>query len=145
MGWLFSLTNSTIIHDLANQHPIWNVYSIMIHAKYVNKLHVCNVGVQQKWLVVTCNYEARRRGVPKGCGKDEALRHCPDLVLVNGEDLTAYREVSHKVTGETRVILHCQRFFRTSVCFKLLWWNLIVISLFLCHIIIENLALSRSR
>ncbi|KAJ7556365.1 hypothetical protein O6H91_05G079700 [Diphasiastrum complanatum] len=52
------------------------------------------VGVTQKFLVVTCNYVARRLGVPKMAPIDEAKRRCPDLVLINGEDLTPYRAAS---------------------------------------------------
>ena len=29
----------------------------------------------------------------------DAKEKCPQLVLVNGEDLTRYREMSYKVTG----------------------------------------------
>ncbi|XP_026974355.1 DNA polymerase iota isoform X9 [Sagmatias obliquidens] len=55
-------------------------------------------GVQQKFLVVTCNYEARELGVKKLMNVRDAKEKCPQLVLVNGEDLTRYREVSYKVT-----------------------------------------------
>ncbi|XP_036349503.2 DNA polymerase iota isoform X2 [Ochotona princeps] len=56
------------------------------------------LGVQQKSLVVTCNYEARRLGVKKCMSIQAAKEKCPQLVLVNGEDLTRYRETSYKVT-----------------------------------------------
>ncbi|XP_075388796.1 DNA polymerase iota isoform X5 [Tenrec ecaudatus] len=56
------------------------------------------LGVQQKYLVVTCNYEARHLGVTKLMNVREAKEKCPQLVLVNGEDLTRYREMSYKVT-----------------------------------------------
>ncbi|XP_042304897.1 DNA polymerase iota isoform X2 [Sceloporus undulatus] len=56
------------------------------------------LGVQQKYVVVTCNYEARSFGVKKLMSVKEAKEKCPDLVLVNGEDLTKYREISYKVT-----------------------------------------------
>lgn len=58
-------------------------------------------GVQQKYLMVTCNYLARERGVAKMMSVKDALEKCPDLVLVKGEDLTFYREISYKVTGNT--------------------------------------------
>ncbi|KAM9055433.1 DNA polymerase iota isoform 2-T2 [Megaptera novaeangliae] len=54
--------------------------------------------VQQKYLVVTCNYEARKLGVKKLMNVRDAKEKCPQLVLVNGEDLTRYREMSYKVT-----------------------------------------------
>ncbi|KAM6363504.1 DNA polymerase iota isoform 2-T2 [Pluvialis apricaria] len=56
------------------------------------------LGVQQKFLVVTCNYEARKRGVKKLMSVRDAKEKCPQLTLVNGEDLTPYREMSYKVT-----------------------------------------------
>ncbi|XP_064902860.1 DNA polymerase iota isoform X1 [Columba livia] len=56
------------------------------------------LGVQQKNLVVTSNYEARKLGVQKLMFVKDAKEKCPQLVLVNGEDLTAYREMSYKVT-----------------------------------------------
>ncbi|EPY82689.1 hypothetical protein CB1_000632021 [Camelus ferus] len=54
--------------------------------------------VQQKYLVVTCNYEARKLGVKKLMNVRDAKEKCPQLVLINGEDLTRYREMSYKVT-----------------------------------------------
>ncbi|KFU84465.1 DNA polymerase iota, partial [Chaetura pelagica] len=56
------------------------------------------LGVQQKSLVVTCNYQARNLGVKKLMSVKDAKEKCPQLVLVNGEDLTPYREMSYKVT-----------------------------------------------
>lgn len=57
------------------------------------------LGIQQKHIVVTCNYVARERGVKKLVFVSDAKKKCPDLVLVNGEDLTVYREFSGKVNG----------------------------------------------
>lgn len=41
------------------------------------------VGVTQKYLIVTSNYEARARGVTKLTGIQEALAACPELELVS--------------------------------------------------------------
>jgi nucleotidyltransferase/DNA polymerase involved in DNA repair len=54
-------------------------------------------GVQQKYLLVTCNYEARRRGVGKMKAVSDSLKVCPDLIVKNGEDLTRYRETSEAI------------------------------------------------
>eukprot|EP00062_Callorhinchus_milii_P018267 gi/632971547/ref/XP_007902224.1/ PREDICTED: DNA polymerase iota isoform X2 [Callorhinchus milii] len=62
------------------------------------KLRNKPIGVHQKYLMVTCNYEARKRGVSKLMLFNEAKEKCPELVMVNGEDLTPYREISYKVT-----------------------------------------------
>uniref|UniRef100_A0AAV2MRL5 UmuC domain-containing protein n=1 Tax=Knipowitschia caucasica TaxID=637954 RepID=A0AAV2MRL5_KNICA len=56
------------------------------------------LGIQQKYIVVTCNYLAREQGLTKLMSVTEAKEKCPELVLVKGEDLTHYRELSHKVT-----------------------------------------------
>ncbi|KAF2839564.1 DNA polymerase iota subunit [Patellaria atrata CBS 101060] len=52
------------------------------------------LAVQQKQIVVTCNYEARRRGLKKLQLIKEAKRICPEVVIVLGEDLTKFRNVS---------------------------------------------------
>ncbi|XP_026104272.1 DNA polymerase iota [Carassius auratus] len=56
------------------------------------------LGIQQKYIIVTCNYVAREQGVNKLMSVTDALEKCPQLVLVKGEDLTHYREMSYKVT-----------------------------------------------
>ncbi|XP_034398233.1 DNA polymerase iota isoform X2 [Cyclopterus lumpus] len=56
------------------------------------------LGVQQKYIVVTCNYVARDQGVTKLMSVAVAKEKCPQLVLVKGEDLTRYREMSYKLT-----------------------------------------------
>ena len=62
------------------------------------------LGIQQKNIVVTCNYVARASGVGKCMFISEALKVCPDLVLVNGEDLARYRKVSMAV--HTTLVRH---------------------------------------
>lgn len=58
-------------------------------------------GIQQKYIIVTCNYVAREMGVTKLMSVTNAVEKCPQLVLVKGEDLTHYREMSYKVTGKS--------------------------------------------
>eukprot|EP00850_Spirogloea_muscicola_P002788 SM000011S18966 [mRNA] locus=s11:117343:121843:+ [translate_table: standard] len=60
------------------------------------------LGVTQKYLVVTSNYAARRLGVPKMVPITDAKRKCPDLVLINGEDLTPYRAASRRIMDVLR-------------------------------------------
>ncbi|XP_068156899.1 LOW QUALITY PROTEIN: DNA polymerase iota [Drosophila tropicalis] len=55
------------------------------------------LGIQQKNIVVTCNYVARAKGVHKLMLISDAQRLCPELVLVNGEDLAPYRLMSQKI------------------------------------------------
>ncbi|KAM3868433.1 DNA polymerase iota [Diretmus argenteus] len=61
-------------------------------------LRTVPLGIQQKYIVVTCNYMARDHGVTKLMSVTDAQEKCPQLVLVKGEDLTHYREMSYKVT-----------------------------------------------
>lgn len=62
------------------------------------KLRDKPLGIQQKYIVVTCNYKAREFGVTKLMTLKDAKEKCPQLVLVNGEDLTHYREMSYKIS-----------------------------------------------
>lgn len=55
------------------------------------------LAIQQKQIVVTCNYEARRRGLYKLQRLVEARQLCPDVVVVLGEDLTRFRDVSREL------------------------------------------------
>ncbi|KAL6717457.1 hypothetical protein ACLMJK_005372 [Lecanora helva] len=48
----------------------------------------------QKQIIVTCNYEARRRGLYKLQLIREAKQKCPDVIIVLGEDLTRFRNAS---------------------------------------------------
>ncbi|KAJ5225633.1 hypothetical protein N7468_006858 [Penicillium chermesinum] len=60
------------------------------------------LAVQQKQIVVTCNYEARRRGLHKLQLIKDAKRICPDVVIVLGEDLTKFRDASKDLYLFTR-------------------------------------------
>ncbi|TEY71189.1 hypothetical protein BOTCAL_0099g00160 [Botryotinia calthae] len=52
------------------------------------------LAVQQKQIIVTCNYEARRRGLSKLQLIHEAKKICPDVVIVLGEELGRFRDAS---------------------------------------------------
>ncbi|KAJ2956114.1 hypothetical protein NQZ79_g8000 [Umbelopsis isabellina] len=62
-------------------------------------------GVQQKHIIVTCNYIARARGIKKLQLLTDALKLCPDLVIVNGEDLERYRVASKSIFHLARSIV----------------------------------------
>ncbi|RWA11020.1 hypothetical protein EKO27_g4081 [Xylaria grammica] len=55
------------------------------------------LGIKQKSILATCNYVARARGVKKLMLISEAQKICPDLILMNGEDLTRFRDASKKL------------------------------------------------
>ncbi|EPE07770.1 dna polymerase iota [Ophiostoma piceae UAMH 11346] len=52
------------------------------------------VGITQKSILATCNYEARRLGVRKLMRISDAVRVLPTMILVDGEDLSPFRDVS---------------------------------------------------
>ncbi|KAJ9306876.1 hypothetical protein DTO217A2_3657 [Paecilomyces variotii] len=55
------------------------------------------LAVQQKQIIATCNYEARRRGLKKLQLVREAKQICPEVVVVLGEDLTRFRDASKEL------------------------------------------------
>eukprot|EP00741_Cyanophora_paradoxa_P008693 tig00001368_g8415.t1 len=55
------------------------------------------VGVRQKFLIVTSNYVARGMGVKKMSSVAAALQQCPQLVVLDGEDLTPYRLANARI------------------------------------------------
>ena len=57
------------------------------------------LAIQQKQIIVTCNYEARRRGLRKLQLVTEAKKTCPEAVIVLGEDLTRFRDASKDLYG----------------------------------------------
>ncbi|KAK7066389.1 hypothetical protein SK128_027887 [Halocaridina rubra] len=57
------------------------------------------VGVKQKDLMVTCNYKARSLGVKKSMWVRDALKFLPSLILIDGSDLSPYRQYSADITN----------------------------------------------
>lgn len=108
------LTDLATVHDPSPNHQHQRtIVHIDIDCFYAQVEEILNpelrtkpVGIQQKNIIVTCNYVARTFGVGKLQLLSKALELCPDLVLVKGEDLTRYRkmsadifEVLHTFTG----------------------------------------------
>ncbi|KAL8710325.1 MAG: hypothetical protein Q9220_005095 [cf. Caloplaca sp. 1 TL-2023] len=58
------------------------------------KLRFLPLAVQQKQIIVTCNYEARRHGLYKLQLVTAARKRCPEAIIVLGEDLTRFRNAS---------------------------------------------------
>lgn len=57
------------------------------------------LGIQQKQIIVTCNYEARRRGLHKLQLITDAKRICPDVIIELGEDISKFRDASKDLYG----------------------------------------------
>jgi DNA polymerase iota len=55
------------------------------------------VGIRQKGIFATISYEARARGVTKLSTIRDGMEKCPEMVVVNGEDLSYFRKVSMQV------------------------------------------------
>lgn len=55
------------------------------------------VGIKQRFHVVTSNYIAREYGVKKMMLVAEARKLCPELVLVDGEDISKYKAMSARI------------------------------------------------
>ncbi|KAK6438973.1 hypothetical protein LTR95_004818 [Oleoguttula sp. CCFEE 5521] len=53
--------------------------------------------VQQKQIIVTCNYEARRRGLHKLQLIREARQICPEVIIELGEDISRFRDASKEL------------------------------------------------
>ncbi|KAG9257392.1 uncharacterized protein F5Z01DRAFT_384809 [Emericellopsis atlantica] len=73
------------------------------------------LGIKQKNILATCNYAARARGVRKLMLVTEASRLCPELRLVDGEDLTPFRDISKKLFGFVRGFSWCGRVERLGL------------------------------
>lgn len=55
------------------------------------------VGIKQKGILATVSYEARALGVKKLASIRDGVTQCPEMVLVNGEDLSYFRQISMQV------------------------------------------------
>lgn len=55
------------------------------------------LAVQQKQIIVTANYAARRRGLYKLQLLSEARRICPDVIIELGEDISRFRDASKEL------------------------------------------------
>lgn len=53
--------------------------------------------MRQKGILATCNYVARARGVAKLSPIAAAKKACPELVVLDGEDLSPFRDVSKRL------------------------------------------------
>ncbi|KAF2093192.1 putative DNA polymerase iota [Rhizodiscina lignyota] len=61
------------------------------------KLKSLPLAVKQKQIIVTCNYEARRRGLHKLQLITEAKKICPEVIIVLGEDISRFRDASKEL------------------------------------------------
>eukprot|EP00189_Rhodosorus_marinus_P009674 CAMPEP_0184744530 /NCGR_PEP_ID=MMETSP0315-20130426/7247_1 /TAXON_ID=101924 /ORGANISM="Rhodosorus marinus, Strain UTEX LB 2760" /LENGTH=482 /DNA_ID=CAMNT_0027216241 /DNA_START=251 /DNA_END=1699 /DNA_ORIENTATION=+ len=62
------------------------------------------VAVTQQHIIVTCNYVARKFGCRKLINTGDAVKSCPELILIKGEDLTRYRVANELVHQAVRSV-----------------------------------------
>ncbi|GFR70972.1 DNA polymerase iota-like [Elysia marginata] len=97
-----SITRSTEIksygHDRTIVHFDLDCFYAQVEMLKDPSLKTKPLGIQQKNIVVTCNYVAREFGVTKLMFVADAKKKCPQLVLVSGEDLTEYRHKSYQIS-----------------------------------------------
>ncbi|CAL8344554.1 unnamed protein product [Lota lota] len=101
--WKTSFTDFTVGPNPTSPHRVilhFDLDCFYAQVEMIRNPALRNVplGIQQKYIVVTCNYVAREQGVTKLMSVVDAQEKCPQLVLVKGEDLTHYRDMSYKVT-----------------------------------------------
>ncbi|EEQ33586.1 conserved hypothetical protein [Microsporum canis CBS 113480] len=96
--------NRVILHFLYTHIKLAKIKDVDYDCFYASVFEAENpalktvpLAVQQKQIVVTCNYEARRRGLRKLQLIKDAKRICPEVVIVLGEDLTKFRDVSKRL------------------------------------------------
>ncbi|KAJ3044067.1 hypothetical protein HDV00_003171 [Rhizophlyctis rosea] len=64
------------------------------------------VAIQQKHIVVTCNYVARSYGIGKLELLTEAKKKCRDLRIIDGSDITRYRRYSRQIFELVKYLLN---------------------------------------
>lgn len=89
--------DSHIAHSRVIVHIDLDCFYATVEAIRNPALRGLPIGIRQKNIVVTSNYEARALGVKKMMYVDEAKKILPSLILINGEDLAHYRVFSERV------------------------------------------------
>ena len=60
------------------------------------------LAVGQKHIIVTSNYVARKMGVKKLQSRNDAMRACPSLIIIEGSDIEPYRDASRSIYDSFR-------------------------------------------
>ncbi|KAK9465590.1 hypothetical protein V1512DRAFT_248866 [Lipomyces arxii] len=75
----------------------WDAFYCSVEEHFDPRLRNVAFAVRQKGIVCTCNYAARALGVKKLQSLAVALKTVSDLIVVNGEDLSRYRDASKEL------------------------------------------------
>ena len=85
------------IHPKVVIHVDFDYYYAQVEEVLNPELKNKPVGIKQRFHIVTCNYKAREYGIKKMDLISDATRKCPELVIINGEDLNNYKTYSKRI------------------------------------------------
>lgn len=88
---------SSSLHPNVVLHVDFDYFYAQVEEILNPELRKKPVGVKQRFHIVTCNFKAREFGINKMETIKDALRKCPDLIIINGEDLSKYKTFSKRI------------------------------------------------
>ncbi|KAK9479793.1 hypothetical protein V1514DRAFT_327400 [Lipomyces japonicus] len=83
----------------------WDAFYCSVEEHHDPSLKNVPFAVRQKSIICTCNYIAREKGVKKLQRLVEAIETCPEMRIVNGEDLSRYRDASKELWQFVKLII----------------------------------------
>ncbi|CRK91775.1 CLUMA_CG005407, isoform A [Clunio marinus] len=90
--------NGESLHPSVIIHVDFDYYYAQVEEVLNPDLKNKPIGIKQRFHIVTCNYKAREFGIKKMELIKDALNKCPNLVIVNGEDLSKYKTYSKRIS-----------------------------------------------
>lgn len=88
---------SDYLHPKVIIHVDFDCYYAQVEEVLNPELKSKPMGIKQRFHIVTSNYKARDYGIKKMDLISDALKKCPELVIVNGEDLGRYKTYSKRI------------------------------------------------
>jgi DNA polymerase iota len=93
------------LHSNVVIHIDFDYYYAQVEEVLKPELKNKPLGIKQRFHIVTCNYKAREYGIKKMDLTTDALKKCPELVIVNGEDLTNYKTYSKRIADLLHTVI----------------------------------------
>ncbi len=91
---LFMVSMKKIIH--VDMDCFYAAVEMRDFPEYLNKPLAVGGGREKRGVISTCNYQARAFGVRSAMPTRQALKLCPDLILVPGR-MAVYKEISSQI------------------------------------------------
>ena len=88
---------SDCLHPNVIIHIDFDYYYAQVEEVLNPELKNKPIGIKQRFHIVTCNYIARSYGIKKMDLTNEAVKKCPQLVIINGEDLAKYKTYAKRI------------------------------------------------